>query len=119
MTDGKNERLIDGLNAALGAMLFISPWVFGFASDRLAAWNAMASAALVIGVAVTALLKFAEWEEWVEFVLGLWIIISPWMIGYADTGVAHSVHMFIGLGVLVLSLWDLWLVHGRRPDETA
>ena len=119
MTGGKNERLVDVLNVILGAILFVSPWVFGFASDRLAAWNAMASAAVVIGVAVTALLAFAEWEEWVEFVLGLWIIISPWLIGYGDTGVAHSVHMFVGLGVIVLSLWDLWLVHGQRRDESA
>ena len=114
MTNSKHERFIDGLNIALGIILFASPWLFDFVSDRLAAWNAWVSAVVLIGIAATTLLRFAEWADWVELVLGFWIVLSPWMIGYADTGPGHTAHMLIGLGVIGLSLWDLWLVHESR-----
>ena len=114
MQKSKHERTVDILNIALGLILFISPWAFGFASDRLAAWNAWVCAVVLIGIAATTLLSFAEWEDWVELVLGFWIVLSPWLIGYADTGPAHTAHMFVGLGVIGLSLWDLWLVHESR-----
>ncbi len=119
MPNRRNESLIDGINLLLGAILLVSPWVLGFASDRMASWNACVSAAVIVGVAVTALLSFAEWEEWVEFVVGIWVLLSPWLIGYGDTGPAHTVHTVVGLGVIGLSLWELWLVHGQRPDVEA
>jgi len=38
----------------------------------------------VIGVvAIAALTRFAEWEEWINLMLGLWVLVSPWALSFA------------------------------------
>ncbi len=92
-------------------VLFVSPWAFGFAADAMAARTAWISA-IVIGVlSIAALVQFAEWEEWVTFVVGLWLIASPWIVGFA--AVSHALATFVVLGIIVAlaSLSELWQVH--------
>ena len=68
---------IDGINLVLAIILFISPWIFGFPAGPPSV-NAMI-AGLVIGVvAIAALVSFGQWEEWINLVLGFWVLISPW-----------------------------------------
>jgi hypothetical protein len=47
------------------------------------------------------------WEEWTEAVLGMWLAVSPWMLGfYAHQGATASAFVG-GLIVTVLALWVL------------
>ena len=56
-----------------------------------------------------ALLAFAEWEEWVVLLAGLWIVLSPFVLGFQYT--AMRVSIGIGLAVSYLAVLDLWLIH--------
>jgi hypothetical protein len=63
------------------------------------------------------LLAFAEWEEWVVLLAGLWMVASPSVLGFAHTTAMH-VSIGIGLAVAYLALLDLWLIHyGPRPSQ--
>lgn len=46
------------------------------------------------------------WEEWVNVVLGVWLILSPWILGFSGMTGAMWNAVIVGLlvGVLALSV---------------
>lgn len=105
----KSERACDVFNLLLGAVLFISPWLFGFASG-VQSQNAMISGIVIAVLSIAALAAFAEWEEWLNLVVGLWVLVSPWILGFAGT-TAMWIHALIGVIVTVVAAIELWMTH--------
>jgi SPW repeat len=108
MAKRRRETVLDVYNLALGAFLFLAPWLFSFGSGiaRAEDWT---SSALVIAISVAALLAFSEWEEWANLILGLWLLASPWVLGFGNT--AMRVHVAVGLMIAFISALELWLLH--------
>jgi len=113
------EIVGDALKMLLGVVLFVSPWLVGYASDTTAAWNAWASGIVIAGLAVAALTAFAEWEEWVNLVVGAWVAASPWLVGFASHASAMKIHLVIGIIVALIAAIRLWFVHNNPPRVTA
>ncbi|SRR6266852_5849474 len=109
----RDKALVDVVNLALGAFLFLSPWIFGFTSEL--AWHTswMAGSVIVI-VAIMAIAAFVESEEWVSLTVGLWLAVCPWILEFPDP-VAMQVHLVVGLVVAALAGTELWLVHRAPP----
>ena len=104
-----NLKLVDWINLVLAILLVISPWVLGF-SATAASYNAVI-AGLIIGlVAVGAIVAFAQWEEWVNLVVGVWVFIAPFVLGFSIEAPAMWTHVVIGLVVAVLAAYELWTV---------
>jgi len=97
----------DPVNALLGAWLVLSPWVQGFADQRVAMVNFVAVGVLLVAAAIGAILVPKAWEEWIEVVLGTWLVASPWILGFAPTLLALQTAAFIGVLVVVMALWVL------------
>jgi hypothetical protein len=112
------EGVIDIGNAVTGVCLALTPWVFDFAHEVDAAWNAWAVGAAVALIAIGALVAFNQWEEWLNLALGIWAVVAPWVIGFTAITAATYAHVVIGVIVAVLAAAELWLVHGR-PMSTA
>src|SRR6516165_11148831 len=92
----KRETLADVINLVLGAWLFLTPWIFGFAPNIAASWNAWLSGVAIGVVALAALLAFAEWEEWINLLLGVWVAVSAWAVGFAIHATPTWVHVVTG-----------------------
>jgi hypothetical protein len=92
------ESGVDIVNLILAAFLFLTPGIFGFVSDHAAAPNAWVSGIVIGVVAIAALTKFAEWKEWINLVLGLWVLVSPWVLSFAAQTAARWA---------LTSSWDL------------
>jgi hypothetical protein len=43
-------------------------------------------------------------------ILGLWVMASPWLLGFAHTKAMH-VNIILGLAIAFMSALDLWLIH--------
>jgi predicted MFS family arabinose efflux permease len=104
----ESKKAQDWLNLVLAAALFVSPWVLGFASETIPAWNAWIVGVLLAALAVAALSAFAEWEEWSSLVLGVWLIVSPWLLQFAANMNAMWTHVVLGALVAAVSAWALW-----------
>ena len=113
----------DGVNAVLAAWVLLSPWALGFDGDRNATWNALAAGAVLLAVALGAILVPQVWENWAEAALGLWLAVSPWVLGFAGLRDAMLSTALAGVAVLALAAWTLaedklpggW---GRRETAT-
>ena len=97
----------DPVNALLGAWLVISPWVLGFAQDMTVMGNMVIVGVLLIAAALGAIFLPRAWEEWTEAALGLFMVVSPWLLGFATMQAAMISAVVTGLVVLALALWVL------------
>jgi hypothetical protein len=109
----RNERICDVLNLILGAFLLVSPWIFSFAPGA-PTQNAVICGIIIAVLSIAALSAFAQWEEWLNLIVGLWVLISPWLLGFADS-TAMSVHVIVGIIVAAIAAVELWMMqHGGR-----
>jgi len=104
MTDVKTPS---GLNVLAGIWLLISPWVLAFNGLGNATSNNVILG-IVIGVlaACRATGALPAWASWVNLILGLWVIISPWALGFSSNGTATSNDVIFGIIVAVLAVWS-------------
>jgi hypothetical protein len=116
MENWTNAKLCDVANLILGAILFFSPWIFGFDAGR-ASENAHIAGIVIAALAIAALAAFAVWEEWLNLIVGLWTLVSPWVLGFQGT-TAMTVHVVIGIAVAILAAIELWLLHQFPPRLT-
>ena len=96
----------DTLNFLLGAGLFFSPWLFGFDAEQSAALNAYVVGAIIAVMALMALFAFQTWEELVSGLLGAWLVISPWVLGFSGSSPALLTHVLVGIAAIVLAIWS-------------
>lgn len=73
---------------------------------------------LLMAAALGAIFLPRSWEEWTETVLGLWLVVSPWLAGYSAVNAAKADAILSGLVILTLSLWALQDESGWLTDRT-
>ena len=47
-------------------------------------------------------------EKWTELVIGIILIISPWVFGFSDISVAMWCNVLIGLFLAIVSAWAVF-----------
>ena len=52
-----------------------------------------------------ALVAFHKWEEWVNVVLAVWLIASPFALEFASHTTVLWNHIIVGVLVGILALW--------------
>jgi hypothetical protein len=114
----RNQMIGDASNLVLAVWLFFSPWIVGFAGQTPAAWTAWLTAIAIGAFAIAALLAFAEWEEWINLALGLWAMVSPWVVGFSTNQPPTVVMFLTGLVVAAIAAIELWLLHRTPPRIT-
>jgi SPW repeat len=107
---------LDCYSGAFGLFLFVSPWLFAYVSEkaRVDIWTTGAAIAVL---SIAAIVAFSDWEEWTNLLLGLWLIVSPWALGFVHSRAMH-VTILIGVLVACFAALELWLVH-FEPDYGA
>jgi hypothetical protein len=118
MENWTNAKLCDVANLILGAILFFSPWIFGFDGGKVSQ-NATIAGIVIAILAIAALAAFAIWEEWLNLIVGLWVLVSPWVLGFHGATTAMTVHVVIGLAVAILAAVELWMISQHPPRLTA
>jgi choline-glycine betaine transporter len=107
MRKWRSESVLDLYNLVIALVLFASPWLFRL-TNGTARMDLWISSAVIIALSVAAILAYANWEEWVNFLFGIWLIASPWILGFSQ---ARAMHFAVGIGVVVmfLAVLELWL----------
>jgi hypothetical protein len=109
MSRWRRESVLDLYSLMAGLFLFASPWLFALTSEhaRIDIW---ATSALIATTSILAIVMFSDWEEWLNLLLGFWLVVSPWALGFAHT---TAMHISIGAGIVVtfMAALELWLVN--------
>jgi ABC-type uncharacterized transport system permease subunit len=104
-----NDRLTtqwrDVANLILGLWLVISPWALSYMMETIPTWNAIIVGVVIAVAAIGALVAFHKWEEWVNVVLAVWLIVSPFALDYASHTTVLWNQIVVGVLVGILALW--------------
>ncbi|HEY7241455.1 MAG TPA: SPW repeat protein [Burkholderiales bacterium] len=108
------KRWQDRVVVALGAWLFFSPVALAF-------WNEIGFRSLdfyCIGAGIAALAYYglrrrSMWGEWLVFILGLWMVGSPWLLHF--TVVRRAAADSVAAGI-VIALLSVWVILRYAPD---
>ncbi len=104
----------DFCSAGLGILILLSPILVG-----AEATTAITISAGLVGVVITMLalleiMSLQRWEEVLELLCGLWVVISPMVFNYGGT--LRLAHFVLGGLVVLLALLELWQDRKRRLD---
>ncbi len=117
MDNWTNAKWCDVANLILGAFLFFSPWIFGFDAGKVSQ-NAFIAGIVIAVLAIAALAAFAVWEEWLNLIVGLWVLVSPWVLGFQGTTRPMAIHVVVGIAVAALAAIEIWMTSQIPPRLT-
>ena len=103
-------------NLVLGLWILASPWflqfttaigaeVAGGAANNAVTWNLSLVGIAVAALAVAAIFAFQAWEEWTNVVLGIWLFVSPWALGFSSSALLMWNAVIVGALIVVLAGW--------------
>lgn len=87
--------------------MIAAPWVLAYQAETRPMWNSVVLGVLIAAVALYAMYELAAWQEWANAAFGIWLIISPWVLGYSGHFAAMLNAVVVGALVTVLALWEL------------
>lgn len=108
------QRWQDWVMLIFGAWVFLSPfWMSAYASSsNAAAWNAYIFGGLAFILAWVALATRKFWEEWVNLLIGIWLVIAPFVLRFHGTEPGAAWNQIV-LGVL-MGLDAMWVLAAYR-----
>jgi hypothetical protein len=89
------KAIIDLGQLGCAALLLVAPWIFDFASEAVAAWNAWLSGCAILAAAAMALVAEAQWEQETNLALGVWVVVAPSVLGFPGHASAALVHVWL------------------------
>jgi len=105
----------DWFGMLLGALIVLSPWFptqtnqDAVEADRsFMILNTFSVGILVLGLAQLEYVALQRWQEVGEILLGLWLIASPAIFGYANDALMLFWHCLLGVLVVLLGALQLW-----------
>jgi SPW repeat len=104
----------------LGIVILLSPWFTTRPEHGEVIINAMGVGILVFGLAQLEYLVLQRWEEAGSFVLGVWLICSPFIFDYAGAEPLRYWHFVLGALVAALAaleLWQDWMLSDQELAE--
>ena len=105
MNGATGVRWAAGLGVLAGLWILISPWALAFWGVGTATGNN-----LIVGIAILVLAAIAYsgpeemWASWVNFILGIWLIVSPYVLGFSMFGRILGNNIISGIVVAVLAI---------------
>lgn len=109
----ETRRWQDWANMVLGILMVASPWLLGYSALEGATMNAVIIGFLIFALSALALTLLDSWEAWINAALGIWLVLSPWLLSFAIFDPARLSHLGVGLCVLAIAVAEIWQTRVR------
>ncbi|MFB9833703.1 SPW repeat protein [Actinoallomurus acaciae] len=122
MTEGRRAEMLEGLVMMTGLYMAISPWVIHFhqGNTNLTVNNLILGIALAaIGLGLAMVPERAMGLGWLLVPLGIWMIISPWVVsaGHGERAGVVINNVVIGAVATALGLAIMAMMGKRREGR--
>lgn len=111
--------LASGANLILGLWLIAAPFVLTYASATPRGNDIILGIAIGVIAAMRVFGAYrAAWLSWLNVLLGLWLLIAPFGLGY--THLSHPMwnDIIVGVLVIIFALWSSFATHGKFRKKT-
>lgn len=100
------QRWQDWLTLIIGIWLFITPWIFGFSNTDYS-WSPFVMGALLFIFSLWAIANRKVAAEAINLIIGIWVFISPWVLGFSHTMNAAWIMFVFGAILIVVDIWGI------------
>ncbi|MGH7237171.1 MAG: SPW repeat protein [Candidatus Saccharimonadales bacterium] len=97
----ERSQMLSGINVILGAWLVVSPYILNYGSGATVDQTIFGVIILLLA-AVHYSTPRLNWPSWLNGVSGIWMVIAPFILGYATT-VSYWNEVIIGAIVAILA----------------
>jgi hypothetical protein len=59
-------------------------------------------------LAASALYQVQKWEEWTNALVGIWLVVSPWILNFSSNQMPTWNAVIVGILVLCAAGWELY-----------
>ncbi len=105
----KTAKTLSWIVAVGGVWEVLAPFLLGYSGTRNALWDAIVVGVLLIILGAWAALASAPATvkalNWVNVVLGVWLIIAPFVLAYTGVMAAMWNDIIVGIIIAVLAAW--------------
>ncbi len=105
----KTARTLSWLVAIGGLWELVAPFILKYTATSAAMWDAVIVGIVLIILGVWAALSKVESTmrtlNWINALLGLWLVIAPFVLKYTTVSAALWNDIIVGVVVLVLAIW--------------
>ncbi|PLW82349.1 hypothetical protein CWI75_11330 [Kineobactrum sediminis] len=118
MTDPNEETVhwTSGINVLAGLWLILAPFALGYSQFEPILWNDV-----IVGFAIAVFAMFRAARpyhfaplSWINFVLGIWLVLAPFILSYTTLGGGRAIWNDVTLGVIILVL-AAWSAATTKP----
>ena len=108
MANQTQSRGASGILILTGIWLIIAPFILGYTNIQQAQWNDIVVGAVIAILAAARTFSGslrAAWVSWLNAVLGFWLIIAPFVLGYPEPTPRWN-DIILGIIIVVLGTWS-------------
>ncbi|GMO28842.1 MULTISPECIES: SPW repeat domain-containing protein [Bradyrhizobium] len=103
----------DWCGMLLGALIVASPWFpiqdqAAITGNQTVVLNAVTIGLVVFGISQLEYVALQRWQEVTTILVGLWLIGSPYALGYSGDGFLRIYHTSLGAVLVLLGVLQLW-----------
>ncbi|KGT73961.1 hypothetical protein MA20_41360 [Bradyrhizobium japonicum] len=103
----------DWCGMLLGALIVASPWFpiqdhAPVIERQVMVLNTVAIGLVVFGLSQLEYVALQRWQEVATILVGLWLIVSPYVFGYSGEGFLRIYHTSLGAVAVILGVLQLW-----------
>jgi len=103
----------DWCGMLLGALIVASPWFpiqehSPIVERQTMILNTVAIGLVVFGLSQLEYVALQRWQEVATILVGLWLIVSPYVFGYSGEGFLRIYHTSLGAVAVILGVLQLW-----------
>lgn len=97
------QFLSSTLRLGLGTFLILSPWLCGYAHERVPATTAILGGTILTRLGLAGLICPRPWTARLSASIAAWILLEPWLLGFSGESAAAIPHWIAGVLTLGLS----------------
>ncbi|MBR0798050.1 SPW repeat protein [Bradyrhizobium jicamae] len=122
---GTHRTWEDWFGMLLGVLIMVSPWFPLQVDDAIDVerthliLNSFVVGMLVLGIAQLEYVALHRWEEVAGILLGLWLVASPFVLGYSADQMLRLWHIALGGLVAIMGALALWQDWNLSEQELA
>jgi len=103
----------DWSSLAIATILLLAPWILHYTS-WMATLATSFSAAILLLLSAVAFAEIDDSETPEYFIVGVWLLVSPWILGFWPDTRALLVHLLVGGVLVAYAAWEIWGASASR-----
>lgn len=111
----KHRRWEDLASLAIGLVVLLAPMIIQETHEARVYFSAGFAGCMIAALALLEMVSLRRWEELLEMAFGLWLAISPYVLGYG--GATATLHVVAGIAVILLAILEYWQDRDRKIES--